>query len=99
MPNPSYSIDGICKIVPCSRPTAYKYINEGKLKTFTVGRRRYVTDAELNRFLACLESETVLPKENPNYPEKRKQRAAHASMVKRAEKRGEKPAGSNPAAA
>lgn len=37
--------------IGCSRPHLYKQINEGKLRTITVGRRRLITRQALLEFL------------------------------------------------
>lgn len=38
-----------------TRPTLYKEIHAGRLRTITIGRRRMVTEAELARYLTAKE--------------------------------------------
>ena len=45
------SITDAAKALNVSRPTIYKLIQNGKLKTFTIGRRRLVTPEALSDFV------------------------------------------------
>jgi len=46
------TIADAAKALNISRPTIYKEIQKGRLKTFTIGRRRFVTPAALNDYIA-----------------------------------------------
>jgi len=39
-----------------ARPTLYGLINSGQLRTFTVGRRRFVSDSALSEFIEAREA-------------------------------------------
>lgn len=43
-----------------SQPTLYRLINENKLKTYKIGRRRYTTVQALENCVKNLESEATL---------------------------------------
>ncbi|CAG7845786.1 hypothetical protein USB125703_02061 [Pseudoclavibacter triregionum] len=45
------------KISGLSRSTLYNFIAAGELKVTKVGRRSYIADAELKRFIAALVGE------------------------------------------
>ena len=50
------SITDAAKALSVSRPTIYKLIQNGKLQTFTIGRRRLVTPEALNKFIQSRET-------------------------------------------
>ena len=45
------SIPAACETLCISRPTIYRIINSGELRTIKVGKRRLVPVAELERFV------------------------------------------------
>ena len=50
-PSRAYSIREVLDgPLPVARPTLYELINSGQLRTFKVGRRRFVTDTALSEF-------------------------------------------------
>lgn len=40
-----------------SQPTLYRLINENKLKTYKIGRRRFTTETSINECVETLEKE------------------------------------------
>lgn len=56
------SIEEACGLTNLSRPTVYKEINAGRLKSFTQGRRRLIAIESLRAWIAARERETKLPK-------------------------------------
>jgi len=47
-----YALGGI------SQPQIYKHINSGELRTYTIGRRRFVSEEALKEFVSRRESAT-----------------------------------------
>lgn len=56
-PGRSWPIKDWCRMRGWSRPTAYRLIRDGELKTIKVRGRRYVTEAEDRAFIARKEHE------------------------------------------
>lgn len=56
------SVEEACGLTNLSRPTVYKEINAGRLKSFTQGRRRLIAIESLRAWIAAKEWETKLPK-------------------------------------
>ena len=50
------TIADAAKALNVSRPTIYKFIQNGKLQTFTIGRRRLLTPEALNKFIRSRET-------------------------------------------
>lgn len=46
-----YSVAEVGELLGVQRPTASKYIQEGKLKARTIGGRKYVSEENLKDFL------------------------------------------------
>lgn len=57
-----------------SMPTGYSLANSGQIKTFTIGRTRYITEAELQRFIR--KRLAAAPAERPARSEKARQTVA-----------------------
>ena len=57
--NFSYSIIQLMEVLHVSRQTVYDEINSGRLKTFKIGRRRFVSDDALREYIKDREEETV----------------------------------------
>lgn len=47
----AYSVDQTCIALGVSKPTVYKLIEQGRLRTVSVGRRRLIPATELARLL------------------------------------------------
>lgn len=47
----TYTMSETAKLLKCSRPKLYDLIHEGRLITYTLGRRRYVAHDDL---LGCI---------------------------------------------
>jgi len=58
LPKRAYSIEEAIEVSPFSRNRLYALIAEGKLKTFTHGRRRFVSARALDACILLLEAET-----------------------------------------
>jgi excisionase family DNA binding protein len=52
VPKKAYSMQEGCDALGITRPTMYKLISEGKVRTVMVGRRRLIPVAELDQLLA-----------------------------------------------
>lgn len=50
-----YAIKQALEVLPVSRATLYGLIGSGDIKTITIGRRRFITRAELERFVSARE--------------------------------------------
>jgi len=57
--NFSYSIIQLMEILHVSRQTVYDEINSGRLKTFKIGRRRFVSDDALRKYIEDREKAAV----------------------------------------
>jgi len=57
--NFSYSIIQLIEVLHVSRQTVYDEINSGRLKTFKIGRRRFVSDDALREYIKDREEETL----------------------------------------
>ena len=55
----SYSINQLMEVLHVSRQTVYDEINSGRLKTFKIGRRRFVSDDALREYIKDREEETL----------------------------------------
>lgn len=58
LPKRAYTIEEAIEVSPFSRNRIYTLIAEGRLKTFTHGRRRFVSARALDACIALLEAET-----------------------------------------
>jgi excisionase family DNA binding protein len=47
----AYSVKDVCAVLGVSRPTVYKLIHTGQLRTVMIGRRRVVPVGEVDRIL------------------------------------------------
>lgn len=47
-----YTIDEVCRMVPCSRPTVYRLIAEKQLSRIKVGRKALITAPSLRRLFS-----------------------------------------------
>lgn len=72
-PRIAYSIDDVIRLAGLSRQTVYNEINRGRLKTFTVGRRRLISPHALNDWMALLEQDAPPPSETGYHPKKKPQ--------------------------
>ncbi|MBZ4192730.1 MAG: helix-turn-helix domain-containing protein [Candidatus Contendobacter sp.] len=50
-----------CRALSVCRATLYGEINSGRLRTYTLGTRRYIAVAALREFIAAREAETAAP--------------------------------------
>jgi excisionase family DNA binding protein len=48
----AYSVDQVCVILGLSKPTVYKLIGAGRLRSVLIGRRRVIPKGEIDRLLA-----------------------------------------------
>ena len=48
----AFSVNETCEMLGISRPTLYKLINEGRLRTAMAGSKRLITAASIADFLA-----------------------------------------------
>ncbi len=55
--NASYTISGAVEVMGLSRPTIYREIAAGRLRTFHVGRRHYVSDDAIREYILAREAE------------------------------------------
>jgi len=55
----SYSINQLMEVLHVSRQTVYDEINSGRLKTFRIGRRRFVSDDALRKYIKDRERAAV----------------------------------------
>jgi len=55
----SYSINQLMEVLHVSRQTVYDEINSGRLKTFKIGRRRFVSDDALREYIKDREEEML----------------------------------------
>lgn len=63
MPAPAaYTIDDATHVLGLSRPTIYREIAAGRLRTYHVGRRRYVSAEAVNEYIAAREAEATAPR-------------------------------------
>lgn len=46
------TVNSFCELTSLGRTTAYKMLNEGRLRSFSVGRRRLITMESVEAFLA-----------------------------------------------
>lgn len=69
-PRIAYSIDDVIHLVGLSRQTVYNEINRGRLKTFTVGKRRLVSPDALSGWIARLEQDAPPPSETGYHPKR-----------------------------
>lgn len=52
----AFSVEGACRALPMSRESLYRLIRSGQIRTFKLGRRRYVTKQALLDFIASRET-------------------------------------------
>lgn len=55
----TFSIEDAIAALRTSRRTIYDLINRGELRSYTVGKRRYVTAAAIGEFIAAREATTA----------------------------------------
>ena len=53
----TFALSEVCTALGLSRPTVYGLINNGKLKSAVVGRRRLVTRTALDAYLRALDAQ------------------------------------------
>lgn len=46
------TVDGACRILKCSRPTLYRLIAEGTIRSLKIGKLRRIPVSELEEFIA-----------------------------------------------
>lgn len=51
----AYNISDACEVLCTSRQTLYNLINEGRLRSFKEGKRRYVSRAAIDDYIAAQE--------------------------------------------
>jgi len=56
------SIDQACECLGLGRWSIYKLINQNRLKTVTIGKRRLVTQGAIRSFIAKLEEDGGCPR-------------------------------------
>lgn len=60
MPQPeAYTIDDATHVLGISRPTLYREIRDNRLRTYHVGRRRYVSADAIREYIAAREAEAA----------------------------------------
>ena len=52
----AFSVPDACKVLPVSRQTIYDLINQGRLRSFTEGRRRFVSRSAIEEYIAAREA-------------------------------------------
>ena len=55
------SVPEVSRSLGVSIPQLYKEINAGKLLTFTIGKRRFVSHQALERYIEAREAQSVPP--------------------------------------
>lgn len=64
MPQPAaYTVDDAVHVLGLSRPTIYREISAGRLRTYHVGRRRYVSAEAIREYIAAREAEANNPEQ------------------------------------
>lgn len=58
----AYTIDDATQVLGLSRPTLYREISAGRLRTYHVGRRRYVSADAVREYIAAREAESRILK-------------------------------------
>lgn len=58
MERQAFTIDAATEVMGLSRPTIYREIQAGRLRTFHVGRRRYVSADAIREYIAAREAES-----------------------------------------
>ncbi|HAO32711.1 MAG TPA: helix-turn-helix domain-containing protein [Candidatus Competibacter sp.] len=53
----AYNIPDACKVLSTSRQTLYDLINDGRLRSFKEGKRRYVSRAAIDDYIAAREQQ------------------------------------------
>lgn len=48
----------VARALGITHPTVYSQIHAGRLRSFKIGRRRFITRQALNEFIALMERET-----------------------------------------
>lgn len=59
MEKQALSIDAATEVMGLSRPTIYREIQAGRLRTFHVGRRRYISADAIREYIAAREAEAA----------------------------------------
>jgi excisionase family DNA binding protein len=57
------TVEECSRRIKLSRPTVYREINDGRLRSFQQGRRRLISVNALQEWIAERESESQLPRE------------------------------------
>ena len=65
MHSDTLTIPDTCEVLNTSRATVYDEINAGRLRSFTIGRRRYVSREAIADYIREREGEADLPKHRP----------------------------------
>jgi len=55
---PRYSINDLIKLLSIGRGTLYAEIHSGKLKTYTIGRRRFADPNAVDEYVAICKDQT-----------------------------------------
>lgn len=53
----AYNIPDACKVLSTSRQTLYNLIDQGRLRSFTEGRRRYVSRQAIDDYIMVREQQ------------------------------------------
>ncbi|HPE71901.1 MAG TPA: helix-turn-helix domain-containing protein [Candidatus Competibacter sp.] len=53
----AYNVPDACKVLSTSRQTLYDLINQGRLRSFTEGRRRYISRQAIDDYIAAQEQQ------------------------------------------
>ncbi len=56
------TVDEAARTIKISRPSIYVELNSGRLRSFTLGRRRLISVKALQEWIAAREHETLTPK-------------------------------------
>ena len=57
--NSAHSIPKVCELLDLSHPSIYSEINSGRLRSFKVGRRRFVSQEAINAWIRDREAEAT----------------------------------------
>lgn len=71
-PTTVFTTQELCENLKISKPTLYAEIASGRLKTYTVGKRRYATGRAVNNWIAAKESEPFQKGQHPTSPGRHK---------------------------
>ena len=61
-PEKAFSMEELTQVLGLSKPTIYEEMNSGRLRSYTVGTRRFATREAVREWQAGQEATTVIPK-------------------------------------